>query len=223
MMGAAGRLPYIGSRPDGRHSSRTSSGERARRMEAARRSLRTLFGAGGDSRGGGGDGTRTLRPRPRRWRPASGRRSRRRAPPRGSVPAVRAAAAAARRLKEARRRRAGRRIGRRERARGSATVSAAMGHAAAAEVAVEARAEAARAVARAAARRRRKPPPSFAHTEAEAAEVEWWRRRFRVPPVELTARAAALKVLTPVLLLLASLTCLLSLQLTFAHRTRLRR
>ena len=87
------------------------------------------------------------------------------------------------------------------------------------EVAVEARAE----LARAAARRRRKPLPSFAHTEAEAAEVEWWRRRFRVPPVELTARAAALKVLTPVLLLLASLTCLLSPQLTFAHPTRLRR
>lgn len=67
-------------------------------------------------------------------------------------------------------------------------MSAAMGHAAAAEVAVEARAEAAR--------RRRKPLPSFAHTEAEAAEVEWWRRRFRVPPTELTARAAALEVLT---------------------------
>ena len=219
MMGAAGRLPYIGSRPDGRHSSRTSSGVRARRMEAARRSLRTLFGGGGDSRGGGGDGTRTLWPRPQRWRPASGRRSRRRAPPRGSVPAVRAAAAAARRLKEARRRRAGRRIGRRERARGSATVSVAV----VAEVAVEARAEAARAVARAAARRRRKPLPSFAHTEAEAAEVEWWRRRFRVPPTELTARAAALEVLTQVLLLLASLTCLLPTQLTFAHPTRLRR
>ena len=68
---------------------------------------------------------------------------------------------------------------------------------------VEARAEAARAVARAAARRRRKPLPSFTLTEAEAAEVEWWRRCFGVPPADLTARAAALEVLTHVLLLLA--------------------
>ena len=144
MMRAAGRQTCgLGWRGDGRRSSRTGSGVRARRMEAVQRSVRTLFGAGGGGAGGGGagGGARTIEPGPRRWRPAGGRRGRshRRAPPRG-VPSVRAAAAAARLCIEARQRRALRRVDRRARARAAAiaAVAEARGQGATAETAAEA-------------------------------------------------------------------------------------